>query len=241
MSKCHPAYIPLHFPLLAPTGQMGWNPDMQYVCQRHSSTSSSARNHVSLCDFLQFHLHTRSMSWESNHYFRSGFLLQEYIVEMWLAAEHARLRWLHNHQATLCTELYARVIDALHEGLHPSSVGHKVILPSSFTCSPCFMQKNLQSALTLLQVIRLLDLFITFTANPVWNKITDNLLPGQSASDQPDIVACVFHLKFNSLLDDIMKKNIFGKAIAYVYTVEYQKEVFLMSTSSFFWIVPATY
>ena len=40
---------------------------------------------------------------------------------------------------------------------------------------------------------------------------------------RPDIVARVFHLKFASLLDDIMKQKIFGKAIAYVYTVEYQK------------------
>lgn len=30
VSECNPAYIPWHFPLLAPTGQMGWNTDLRY-------------------------------------------------------------------------------------------------------------------------------------------------------------------------------------------------------------------
>ena len=120
---------------------------------------------------------------ESDHYFRSSFLFQEYIVEMWLAAEHSRLHWIHDHQANLHADLYTSVVDALHEGLHPSTIGRKVILCSSYTCSPCFMQKNLQHALTLLRVLGSSDLFITFTANPTWPEITNNLLPGQNTSD----------------------------------------------------------
>ena len=219
MTECHPAYIALHFPLLAPTGQLGWNPDML-----HSPLHPRGkRNRLTLCEFLQFRLHIRPSSVESDHYFRSGFLWQEFIVEMWLAAEHSRLRWIRDHQADLRAELYTGVVDALQEGLHPSAIGRKIILPASFTCGPRFMQKNLQHALTLLRVIGPSDLFITFTANPNWPEITDNLLPRQAACDRPDIVARVFHLKVTSLLDDIMKRQIFGKAIAYVYTVEYQK------------------
>ena len=30
MTECHPPYIALHFPLLAPTGQLGWDPDMHH-------------------------------------------------------------------------------------------------------------------------------------------------------------------------------------------------------------------
>lgn len=67
------------------------------------------------------------------------------------------------------------------------------------------------------------DLFITFTVNPAWREISEALLPGQVVSDQPDIVARVFHLKAKSLIDDIMKKNIFGKAVSYVYMIKYQK------------------
>ena len=39
------------------------------------------------------------------------------------------------------------------------------------------------------------DLFITFTANPNWEDITSKLLPGQTTSDRPDIVARVFEGK----------------------------------------------
>ena len=49
------------------------------------------------------------------------------------------------------------------------------------------------------------------------------MLPGQSTTQRPDLVARVFHLKFESLLDEIMKKDIFGEAVAYAFTVEYQK------------------
>lgn len=223
MTECHPSYVALHFPLLAPTGQKSWHPDMKYRHLHPSRSNGNRRNRLTLCDYLQFRLHIRHPSVESDHYFRSSFLFQEYIVEMWLAAEHSRLRWIRDHQADLRADLYTGVIDALHEGLHPSAIGRKVILPSSHTSSPRFMQKYLQHALTLLRILGPSDLFITFTANPTWPEIVDNLLPGQSACDRPDLVARVFHLKFASFLYDIMKGNLFGKAIARVYTIEYQK------------------
>ena len=39
------------------------------------------------------------------------------------------------------------------------------------------------------------DLFITFTCNPKWCEITENLYPGQTASDRPDFV--IKYLKSN--------------------------------------------
>ena len=137
ISECHPAYTPLHFLLLAPTGQLGWNTEMRYLPQPNSR--GSTHTHLTLRNYLQFRLHCRPASVESDHYFRSGFLLQEYIVETWLAAEHCHLRWIRDHQADLRAELYTGLIDALNEGLHASAVGRKVVLPSSFTSSPCFM------------------------------------------------------------------------------------------------------
>ena len=38
-------------------------------------------------------------------------------------------------------------------------------------------------------------LFITFTANPKWKEIVDELLSGQNAVDRLDLVGRVFHLK----------------------------------------------
>ena len=54
------------------------------------------------------------------------------------------------------------------------------------------------------------DLFITMTCNPKWREIEENLLPGQSASDTPDIVARVFNLKKHYLINLISKQKCFG-------------------------------
>ena len=181
------------------------------------------REFITYYDFLKHRLHIRPYHIESDHYFHAGSLFQEYIVDSWAAAEHSRLEWFCHHQHVIRADLYCGVVDALREGLDLSSVGCKVILPSSFTSGPRFIQKCLQDALALLRIHGGSDLFITFTANPKWREITEALLPGQTASDRPDIVARVFHLKVASLLDDIMNKNVFGEGVAYVYTVEYQK------------------
>ena len=222
IKEVHPAYVTLHFPLLAPSGQLGWHPDMKYTLPP-ARPRGRQRERLTFCDFLKHRLHIRPEDIESNHYFRACLLFQEWIVDMWAAAEHSRLEWIRHNQKTLRADLYSGVVDALQEGLDPSAVGRKVILPASFTSGPRSTHQNLQDALALLRIFKGSDLFITFTANPAWTEVTESLLPGQSASDRPDIVSRVFNLKFTSLLADIMKKNVFGKAEGYVYTVEYQK------------------
>ena len=67
------------------------------------------------------------------------------------------------------------------------------------------------------------SLFITFTANPKWDEITRELLPGQQAVDRPDLVARVFHMKLNHLLHDLKREQIFGRYRGSVWTIEYQK------------------
>ncbi|PKY52676.1 hypothetical protein RhiirA4_326791, partial [Rhizophagus irregularis] len=67
------------------------------------------------------------------------------------------------------------------------------------------------------------DLFITFTCNPKWPEITRELLSYQTAADRPDLTARVFHIKLQELLKDLYNNCWFGKVIAYVYVVEFQK------------------
>lgn len=227
ISECHPIFFSLHFPLLAPRGELAWQPHLPYNLIDEDDPGQPCpcqkRNSLSLCDYLQYRLHPRPGHVESDHIFKSKLLFQEFLVLSWAAAEHSRLAWIRANQHTIRAELYSGVIDAVHEGLDAPSVGRRIVLPSSVTSSPRYMQKNLQDALALLRLFGGSDLFITFTANPRWPEIEQALLPGQLPSDRPDLVARAFHIKFESMMKDIMERDIFGPAIGHVYTVEYQK------------------
>ena len=67
------------------------------------------------------------------------------------------------------------------------------------------------------------SLFITVTCNPAWEEITRALLPGQKPEDRPDLLARVFKLKLSSLMDDLTKGGVFGRAIGYLGVIEFQK------------------
>ncbi|XP_051170502.1 uncharacterized protein LOC127287552 [Leptopilina boulardi] len=104
-----------------------------------------------------------------------------------------------------------------------SRVGKVIVLPSTYPGSPRNMLQNYQDAMTIVRKFGKPDLFITMTCNPKWRKITENLLDGQTASDRPNLVARVFELKKEELLNIIVKEKLFGELQAYVYVVEYQK------------------
>ena len=61
------------------------------------------------------------------------------------------------------------------------------------------------------------------TANPNWDEITQELLTGQTSYDCPDLVARVFKLKKQELINDIYNRNIFRQVPAYVYAIKFQK------------------
>ena len=69
------------------------------------------------------------------------------------------------------------------------------------------------------------DFFITFTSNPHWEEITNELLKQQTAADHQDLIRRVFKLKLQSLLHDIYygSANMLGKMIAFIYVIEWQK------------------
>jgi len=85
------------------------------------------------------------------------------------------------------------------------------------------MQQLYQDSMALVCHFGKPSLFITFTANPKWAEIQDELLPGQTAIDRPDLVARVFNLKVRDLLDQLKHKQVFGPWRGWVWTIEYQK------------------
>ena len=103
------------------------------------------------------------------------------------------------------------------------NIGRRIILPSSFTGGPRQMYQLYQDAMTIVSHFGKPDLFITFTCNPKWPEITKELLPHHTAADRPDLTARVFHIKLQELLKDLITNQWFGKVMAYVYVVEFQK------------------
>ena len=56
------------------------------------------------------------------------------------------------------------------------------------------------------------DLFITFTCNPQWKEITENLFKYQSVENRLDLVASVFRLKYKELIREIVEDQIFRQS-----------------------------
>ena len=61
------------------------------------------------------------------------------------------------------------------------------------------------------------------TTNPHWSEIERELLPGQTAYDRPDLVARMFQLKKKVVIEYIYKHGVFGRVVAYVYVIKFQK------------------
>lgn len=142
---------------------------------------------------------------------------------MWAAADQNRLNYIRHHQKDIRACLYSGLTDAIDRDMDLNNVGQRFILPSSYTGGPRYMKQCLQDSLVLARYYRSIDLFITVTCNPTWPEITRELLPGRAAADRPDLCARVFNMKKKAIIEELYKKGIFGQAVAYVYTIEFQK------------------
>ena len=159
-----------------------------------------------------------------NYLLLAGMLLQEYIVDAYLKVESGRLNWQRNNQNTLRADLYRGLQDAVEAGDNDMrTLGRRVVLSSSFIGGPRAMRQLYQDAMSVVTRHGKPDLFITFTCNPRWPEITENLQPGQDASNRPDLVARVFNLKVKELIEDIVDNKVFGPVKAYFYVIEFQK------------------
>lgn len=117
-------------------------------------------------------------------------------------------------------------MDALAHDHPAAETGQLTVLPSSFTGGPCFMNGLYQDAMTIVRHFGKPDLFVTFTCNPHWPEIQAKLMPGQSPSDRNDLVVCVFHIKLQALLSDLIgkgDKGVLGKVVTHTRVIEFQK------------------
>jgi hypothetical protein len=222
--EAHPAYAPLHYVLLFPYGTDGWHWSMRETETETENSRAREPPKLTQARFYAYQLFDRP-----NHYsivLHGGRLFQQYLVDAWACTEQERMRYLRIHQGDLRAHLYSGLADQIQSSpdvdLH--DVGQeRTVLPSSFTGGPRYMGQLLQDALAIGRYYKKIDLFITMTANPRWDEIVRELRPGEQPQDRPDLITRVFEMKKRALLDDITKNGIFGRTVASLWTVEFQK------------------
>jgi hypothetical protein len=210
----HRLYHPLAYPLLFPSGQVGW----------HWGMKKSDGSRMTLTSYMKFILMHRQ---EPSYIQRCGKLALEFYCDAWATIESHKC---HFHRLPSQQQRYRScsrhaLIDQLQYA-DATDIGTPVqsrtVLPASHVGSPRYYHKLFQNAMALPRRFGRPDLFITMTCNPTWSEIVTALPEGSTWQEHPDIVARVFMMKVASLLDDIKNKKIFGDAAAIVYRIEWQ-------------------
>jgi hypothetical protein len=156
----------------------------------------------------------------------SGRLFQEYVCTAWARTEAERLLWQRNNQATIRVDTYANLhlayAGAQAAGETMPSCGRTVVLSRSFMGGPRDTANRFHDAMAVIRATRRPSLFITMTCNPRWPEIQQCLPYNSKPEDHPELVARVFKMKLDELLEDIEKRHVLGKIDAIMSVVEFQ-------------------
>lgn len=218
ISETHRSYDALQYPIILWDGEDSYHFNIPLI---NPSSGDVTTKKVSAMQFYAHRIMIRDIY--DNHLLRCKQLFNQFIVDMYAKIESERLNYIRANQKDLRVDEYTSLRDAINTDCNPNDIGKKVILPATFTGSPRHMHEYAQDAMLYVQNYGRPDLFITFTCNPNWAEVSDNLLPGQSASDRHDILARVFRQKLIRLINLITKSNIFGPVQCHMYSVEWQK------------------
>ncbi len=151
-------------------------------------------------------------------------LFQEWLVDEFSKVESRNLHYLRTHQHELHVEQYHLFADAVatKEG-QVGNIGRPIILPSNYTGSPRHMNQLFQDAMAIVRNRGTPSLFLTYTCNPNWIEIKQELKDGEVPNDRPDLICRVFKMKFDEFMKDLTKGNIFGKVTGHIHVIEFQK------------------
>uniref|UniRef100_K3Z2Q3 ATP-dependent DNA helicase n=1 Tax=Setaria italica TaxID=4555 RepID=K3Z2Q3_SETIT len=151
-------------------------------------------------------------------------LFQQFAVDTYVKIESSRLDYIRNNQDILRADLYQGLVDSWRMGVEDADeVGKRTVLSPTFIGGPRNMRRRYMDAMALVRKFGKPDIFLTMTCNPNWDEIKNELYPGQSPQDRPDLVTRVFRAKLEELKKMLMEKDILGKVHAFVYVVEFQK------------------
>ncbi|GJS89880.1 DNA helicase [Tanacetum coccineum] len=221
VNKLHPSYMSLQFPLLFIYGQDGYSKDLKMINRSGSSTEDKR---LTMLVYYSYYLHDRANQY--NYLSRTGKLFQQYVVTAYCAVEQNRIDFIREHQNDIRNEYLSGIYDAINRGDNDGSdCGLRLILPQSFTGGPRYMYSHYLDALAICCVHGNPLYFITFTCNVNWPEITNYMaqFPLLTTTDRADIVDRVFEMKIHKFVNYLRDAQPFGKVVAVLYTVEFQK------------------
>ncbi|KAM0832333.1 hypothetical protein ACQ4PT_064970 [Festuca glaucescens] len=222
ISSLHPAYMSLQYPLLFPYGERGFQLGVKYIGA--DILDPKKRKKMTMQDYYCFCSHYREG--QHNPYLSCGLLSDQAVVDSRACIDEARLHFIQLSNDDLRSESLQGLVDAVGAGrMDGSSVGKKNILPSSYTGGRRYMVENFQDAVAIARVHGCPDIFTTFTCNPKWPEITEaiSVEPRQKPHNRADITVRVYHIKLQEYLTAIRRGEAFGKTVAVLHTVEFQK------------------
>ncbi|XP_058749840.1 uncharacterized protein LOC131622824 [Vicia villosa] len=221
INDLHASYMAFQYPLIFPYGEDGYRPDVAHGDL--PSYENSIRNRLTIREWLAFRIQTSLC--KAKTLLSSRRLFQQFLCDGYTMLESKKLERLRKNQPKLRVFKYKSLNE---EGDHSqnigSSIGKRVVLPSSFIGGRRFMNQLYYDGMAICSKVGFPDLFITFTCNPNWPEIQRVLGPLHlKPQDRPDIISRIFKIKFDKLLTDLTKKGVLGKVLAYMYTIEFQK------------------
>ncbi len=220
VSVSHRSYDPLSYVLLLPDGADGWHPELSFG-------NGKRQRKLTCLMFYRWRLYQRPG--EFNSILAGCRLFQHYLVDQFCKMESERLSYVANNQSKMRAESYSRLRELLGDSGGPNDeseavrLGKLVVLPSTYVGGERYMRQKMHDIIATSTKLGHPDIFLTMTCNPNWVEIQRSLLPAQSPQDRPDLCARVFMLKLQALMEIVIQDKIFGKVIAHVRVVEFQK------------------
>ncbi|KAF8077513.1 hypothetical protein N665_1031s0003 [Sinapis alba] len=220
INELHPCYLPLQYPLIFPYGEDGFRLGIQHG---FTGISSNKKTNISMREFFAYWIQVREVG--SHALLLSSRLLQQFLVDAYTMIERHRLRYIQKNQSNLRTLKFRKFVAAANDGHSDVAIeGNRIIIPSSFTGGPRYMHQMYLDTMSICKYFGFPDLFITFTCNPKWPEMTRYFKKyNLKSEDRPDLCCRLFKIKLDSLMDDLTKKQLLGKTVSAIYTIEFQK------------------
>lgn len=211
-----PAYETLQFPLLFLHGESGWSKGHAKETPPYKSKTMNRKNDC----HVPFPFYCRQRILSEPIFITNSRIAQEWACDSMSRLEEERLSFVEHSplQQRLATD---RSIRESSSGDNPGRV-----LPASHPSSPAKRKSDTEDALAITNRLGRPHLFITVTMNADWPEIKNNLLPGQSAYDRPDLCCRVFKMKLKEIMAELKSGKVFPPYLAHLGVIEFQKRGF---------------